>query len=193
MPVTRIDPRSALVVIDLQRGILAMPTQVLGDEIVRRAALLADAFHARGLPVIYIHLVNAADGSDAPPGRVDRAAPMGARAADFSDFDPRLPRAEGDLVIAKKQWGAFYGTDLDLQLRRRGITQLVLAGISTSIGVETTARNAWEHGYHVTIARDAVTDLNAEAEQRSLDLILPRLAEVDDSTAIIALLPPRSG
>lgn len=93
-----------------------------------------------------------------------------------------------DVVVTKRNWGAFYGTDLDLQLRRRGVTQIVLAGIATSIGVESTARAAHEHGYHVTIATDAVADMSEEAHRNSVERIFPRLGETGTTAEIIALL-----
>ena len=91
-------------------------------------------------------------------------------------------------MVTKRNWGAFYGTDLDLQLRRRGITQIVLTGVATSIGVESTARAAYEHGYHVTLATDAITDLSLEAHQNSVERIFPRLGETGSTAEIIELL-----
>ena len=106
--------------------------------------------------------------------RPHRGAPRsGATApADWADIVPELGPRDGDIVVTKQQWGAFYGTDLDLQLRRRGVTQVVLTGIATSIGVESTARAAHEHGYHVTVVTDAVTDMDggAHRQQRREDL-----------------------
>ena len=95
---------------------------------------------------------------------------------------------EGDIVVTKRNWGAFYGTDLDLQLRRRGVTQIVLAGIATSIGVESTARAAYEHGYHVTLATDAMADMNLQAHLNGLERIFPRLGETGTTAEIIELL-----
>lgn len=95
---------------------------------------------------------------------------------------------EGDIIVTKQQWGAFYGTDLDLQLRRRGVTQVVLAGIATSIGVESTARSAHEHGYHVTLATDAMTDMSGEAHDNSVRRIFPRLGETGTTDEIVKLL-----
>jgi nicotinamidase-related amidase len=92
------------------------------------------------------------------------------------------------VTLCRRQWGAFFGTDLDLQLRRRRATGLVLAGIATSMGVESTARQAFEHGYNVTIAVDAVTDLNADAHTRSLDWIFPMLGELGKTDEILSLL-----
>lgn len=127
--------------------------------------------------------------SPAAPPAAPRAPPApGNAAADWADIVPELGPHEGDIVVTKQQWGAFYGTDLDLQLRRRGVTQVVVAGIATSIGVESTARSAYEYGYHVTIATDAVTDMSAEVHDNSVERIFPRLGETDTTAAIIKLL-----
>ncbi len=108
---------------------------------------------------------------------------------DFSELVPELHADPArDILITKRQWGAFYGTELDLQLRRRGITGIVLCGISTSIGVESTARAAFELGYNLTFASDAMTDMSAEAHDRALRLIFPRMGEVDSTAAILAHL-----
>jgi nicotinamidase-related amidase len=93
-----------------------------------------------------------------------------------------------DIVVTKRNWGAFHGTDLDVHLRRRGITQIVLTGIATSIGVESTARAAYEHGYNVTLATDAMTDLSADSHEHALTRIFPRLGETGTTAEIIALL-----
>lgn len=184
MPVTTLDARTALVLIDLQKGIVALPTAPLPSaDVVARGARLAAAFRAAKLPVV---LVNVTGGA---PGRTDQAPPAsGALPADWAELVPELDRQPDDLTVTKQQWGAFHGTSLDLELRRRGVTQIVLAGISTSIGVESTARSAHEHGYHVTIATDAVTDLNADAHRNSLERIFPRLAETGTTDEILALL-----
>ena len=95
----------------------------------------------------------------------------------------------GDAVVTKHNWGAFHGTDLDVQLRRRGVTQIVLTGIATSIGVESTARAAYEHGYHVTVVTDAVGDRSLEAHENSVSHIFPRLGETGTTDEVLALLP----
>ena len=92
------------------------------------------------------------------------------------------------MLIQKRQWGAFYGTDLDLQLRRRGISKIVLCGIATSIGAESTARDAWERSYNLTFASDAMTDLYADAHERSLSIIFPRIGEIGTTDEILGKL-----
>ncbi len=184
MTVTTIDPITALIVVDLQNGVMGMDTVHPATDILARSAELAAAFRARGLPVV---LVNATGGA---PGRTGFQRPAGgARPADFADLVPGLDAQPSDIRISKQTWGAFHNTDLDAQLASRGVTQVVVTGIATTAGVESTARAAHEHGYNVTIATDAVTDMNAEAHDNSIARIFPRLSETGTTAEIIALLP----
>lgn len=188
MAVTTLDPRTALVVIDLQQGVLALPgTPYGGADVLARTVELAEAFRANKLPVVLVRVTVAADGSDAAPGRTEAGGATGPRPEGWDELAPELTRPD-DVVVTKRNWGAFYGTDLDLQLRRRGVTQIVLTGVATSIGVESTARAAYEHGYHVTLAVDAMTDLNADAHHNSVERIFPRLGETGTTADILALL-----
>jgi nicotinamidase-related amidase len=107
---------------------------------------------------------------------------------DWSDLVPELDRQTADLVVMKRQWGAFYGTDLDLQLRRRGLTTIVLCGIATEFGVESTARDAAEIGYELIFAEDAMTGGSAEGHANSVKHIFPRMGRVRSTGEIIAAL-----
>lgn len=191
MAITTIDPKTALVVIDLQNGITAMPgAPVPTADVVKNSVELAQAFRERGLPVVLVNVTFAADGADAMPGRTDQGAGGGRQFPEGWDrIIDDLDGHDADIRVTKRNWSAFYGTGLDLQLRRRGVTQIVLTGIATSIGVESTARVAHEHGYHVTIATDAVTDSNADAHRNSVERIFPRLAENGTTAEILAALP----
>lgn len=189
MPATVIDPRTALVVIDLQKGILGAPSIHPIADIVARTASLVKAFRARSLPVVFVTVAYAADGGD----RLKLRTEVGGRlptppAADFADLVPELGASPTDIRVVKRNWGAFHGTDLDLQLRRRQITGIVLTGVATSIGVDTTARAAYEHGYNLTFATDAMTDLDATAHEVTLTKIFPRLGETDSTEKILGLL-----
>jgi nicotinamidase-related amidase len=93
--------------------------------------------------------------------------------------------------VTKRTWGAFTNTGLEKQLRDLGVTQVVIAGVSTSAGVESTARFAHEHGFHVTLAVDAMTDMNADAHHNSITRIFPRLGETGTTQEIIELLDKR--
>lgn len=196
MPVTKIDPKTALVVIDMQKGILTRPTVHAPQEVLKNVVRLADAFRAKQRPVVLVRLGWTSSGNDFVRSRTEELPSPSELPAeffelpqDFSEYADDL-RADPsrDILIHKRQWGAFYGTDLDLHLRRRGITQLVLCGISTSIGVESTARDAWERSYNLTFASDAMTDLVAEAHERALQIIFPRLGEIGLVDDILALV-----
>ncbi|MER5401322.1 hydrolase [Streptomyces sp. NPDC002599] len=190
MAVTTLDPRTALVLIDLQHGIVGNPGLAphAAADVVERSVRLADAFRGHGLPVVLVRVTAAADGADAVPGRIDGQS----RGRSFPEgWDVIVDDLAGhpeDITVTKRNWGAFYGTDLDLQLRRRGITQIVLAGIATSIGVESSARAAHEHGYHVTLATDAMSDLDPETHRNSVERIFPRLGETGTTEEIVELL-----
>jgi len=188
MTFTTLDPRTALVVIDLQAGILAAPVEPHpADAVVARNVELAEAFRARDLPVVLVRVTAAPDGADAVPGRTD-APRGGARPAGWDVLAPALHTAPSDVVVTKRNWGAFYGTDLDLQLRRRGVTQVVLTGIATSIGVESTARAAHEHGYHLSLVTDAMADRSAEDHRHAVERVFPRVGECGTTAELLALL-----
>ncbi|MFD8599243.1 hydrolase [Kitasatospora sp. NPDC059646] len=188
MSVTALDPATALVVVDLQQGILA----TAGDphptgEVLARSVRLAGAFRTAGLPVVLVRVSFAPDGADAVPGRTEAGRPRATPPEGWDTLAAEL-HDPSDTVVTKHNWGAFHGTDLDVQLRRRGVTQIVLTGIATSIGVESTARAAYEHGYHVTLAVDAMTDLDAQAHRNSVERIFPRLGETGTTDEILDLL-----
>jgi nicotinamidase-related amidase len=117
--------------------------------------------------------------------RVDAPPLTATRGPDWAELREEIGTGPHDVIITKRQWDAFFGTELDLQLRRRKITGIVLAGISTSIGVESTARHGRELAYEISIASDAVTDTVQAAHENSLQRIFPRLGQVDTSAAII--------
>jgi len=182
MPVTTLDPKTALVVIDLQKGIVARQAAHPMDQVLKRAALLAEAFRRHGLPVV---LVNVAGGA---PGRAEQQVSLGALPPDWTELAPELNAQPQDHRVTKRTWGAYTNTDLDSFLKSSGVTQIVLAGVATSIGVESTARFAQELGFNVTLAIDAMTDMSAEAHANSVTRIFPRLGETGTSAEIIALL-----
>ncbi|MCF4123635.1 isochorismatase family protein [Antribacter sp. KLBMP9083] len=191
MPVTQLDDRTALVVVDLQNGFRARPTAPhAADDVIARNVELAAAFRARGLPVVLTRFTFAADGSDAARGRTDMSGRQsgGVAPEGWDQLVDDLAGHDGDVVVTKRRWGSFYGTDLDLQLRSRGVTQVVLTGVATSLGVDSTARAAHERGYHVTLAVDAMTDLNPEAHQSSVERIFPLLGETGTTAQILTLL-----
>jgi nicotinamidase-related amidase len=185
MPVTTLDPTTALVVIDLQKGIVGLPTVHPTSEVVRHARELADAFRGHGLPVV---LVNVDGGA---PGRAEQTRSTRDFPAGWTDLVTELNQQPTDHTVTKRTWGAFTNTGLEKHLKDLGVTQVVIAGVSTSIGVESTARHAQEYGFHVTLAVDAMTDMNADAHHHSITRIFPRLGETGTTQEIIELLNQR--
>ena len=184
MPLTKLDDTSALVVIDLQKGIVGLPCAHPTEEIVGRAAKLASAFRACGLPVVLVNVAGRA------PGRTELQFNF-TPPADWTELVPELGRQPSDYTVTKQQIGAFYGTALEQILRQHGVTQVVLAGVATSSGVEATARNAYDHGYNVTLVVDAMTDLSADAHRHSVETIFPRLGETATTDDVIRSLADR--
>ncbi|GAA2304135.1 isochorismatase family protein [Streptomyces kunmingensis] len=185
---TPLDERPALVLIDLQNGILGLPTVHPSADVLKNGARLADAFRAKGLPVVRVRVTWSPDGGDLPVSRSETPGPVQAPPAEFAEFPAELGPLGDDIVITKRHWGAFTGTELDLQLRRRGVTQIVLGGISTSIGVESTARSAFELSYHQVIVTDATTDTDAASHEHSFGKIFPRIAELGTTDEVLQLL-----
>lgn len=182
MALTTLDQKTALIVIDLQKGIVALPTAHPTDEVIRRASALADAFRRHGLPVV---LVNVAGGA---PGRTEQSRSGGQRPAGWADLVPELHQQPQDITVTKRTWGAFMHTDLEQHLKELGVTQVVITGVATSMGVESTARQAYEHGFNVTLAVDAMTDMSPDAHTNSITRIFPRLGETGTTREIIDLL-----
>jgi nicotinamidase-related amidase len=188
MPATALDPRTALVVIDLQKGLSAFPTIHPFRDVVANTVRLAEAFRRAGLPVVLVTVGFSADGGDGFRSRTEtppRAIPT---SPGFSELVPELAPQPNDLRITKRQPNAFYGTELDLQLRRRQITGIVLTGVSTSSGVDSTARAAYERAYNLTFASDAITDTDPAAHEFVMKRQFPRVGEVDTTDAVLALL-----
>ncbi len=179
MPLTQLDATAALIVIDLQKGITALPTAHPAQEIVARAAQLARAFRERGLPVVLVNVAGR------PPGRTDAVPPKFSRPPDWSELVPDLESSPNDHLVTKHCPGAFTGTNLDEYLRQREVTQIFLAGISTSIGVESTARTAYDSGYNVVFVVDAMTDRDADSHRHTIEKIFPRLGEIDTTERVL--------
>jgi nicotinamidase-related amidase len=172
---------TALVLIDLQKGIVGRPlAPYAAQDVLNNGILLAERFRAAGAPVVLVNVAWSPDFKDALRQPVDQQAftmPAGGLPADFFELAEGLAKP-GDIRITKRQWGAFHGTELDLQLRRRGIQTIVLGGIATNIGVESTARQAWEHGYILILAEDATTGQSAEMHRFAFENIFPRISRI---------------
>jgi nicotinamidase-related amidase len=182
MPVTTLDANAALVVIDLQKIILGLPAVHPISEIIARTARLASAFRARNLPVVLVNVAGIA------PGRTEAGRPKFSFPPDWTDLVPELQQTPADLLITKQRVGAFHGTSLDDSLRKRNVTQIFLTGVSTTMGVESTARGAYDLGYNVAFVVDAMTDLNAEMHSHSIEKVFPKIGESDTTENILKLL-----
>jgi len=180
---------TALVVIDLQKGIVGRPTVPYTTEaVVGNAAALAAACRENGMPVFLVRVKPSPDWKDALRPKADAGWPSHTPPPDWAEIAPEVGPKPGDFTITKRQWGAFYGTDLDLQLRRRGIAAIVLCGIATEFGVESTARDAYERGYQQVFACDAMAGMSAESHANAIERIFPRIGQVRRTEEIIAAL-----
>jgi nicotinamidase-related amidase len=182
MALTTLDPSTALIIVDLQKGIVGSPFVHPIGGVVDRSRALLDAFRERGLPVV---LVNVAGGA---PGRTERPRRSEPFPAGWTDFIPELNQQPSDIVVTKRTWGAFASTNLEDRLKALGITQVVVTGVATGTGVEATARQAYEHGFNVTLALDAMTDVRPEAHDYSIKNVFPKLGETGTAQEIIDLL-----
>jgi len=183
MSLTSLDTTAALIVIDLQKGIVALPTVHPTTEIIDRSAKLAHSFRERGLPVVLVNVTGTA------PGRTDIGPrSLSSLPADWTELVPELEQHPDDYLVSKQRVGAFIGTSLQEILLKRNVTQVFLTGIATSLGVESTARSAYDYGYNVVIVVDAVTDRDAEAHRHCVEKIFPRISETDTTDSVLKLL-----
>lgn len=183
--------KTALVVIDLQKGILGLPQSgpYSPQEVLENTKKIAEEFRKNNMPVFLFRVATSPDSKDAlKPIADNQMSRRGAPEPDWADIDPGLLHADYDFVLTKKQWGGFYGTELDLQLRRRGIGTIVLCGISTNIGVESTARQAFEFGYNQIFLEDACTAFTAEEHESTFKNIFSRIGLVRKTAEVIEAL-----
>ncbi|HZE09019.1 MAG TPA: hydrolase [Gemmatimonadaceae bacterium] len=182
---------TALVLIDLQGGVLQRQTSPhSAADVLARSAKLAKRFREVGAPVVLVNVSYSPTGEDRLNQPTD-APMMGTPEPGWDKLSPDLGTSDKDIRITKRQWGAFYGTALDLHLRRRGITTIAIGGIATNFGVESTARDAYERGYALILIEDAMAALSENAHQFALTTIFPRLGRVRSTDEVIAAL--RSG
>lgn len=182
MPVTTLDPKTALIIIDLQQGIAGYPLLTPIGTIIERANALSDAFRRHGLPVVQV-VVDSVDFR-----RTDSSRPHSKQPAEAMNLIAELHRGDSDHHVVKTTVGAFTSTNLEAILKEEGVTQVVVIGVATSFGVESTVRHASELGFNVTVATDAVTDVSEENHKRAVTGIFPRMAETGTSDDIITLL-----
>lgn len=182
MAISMLDPKTALIIIDLQKGIVSLFPQNSIDKVIDRAGALAKSFRKRGLPVVLVNVTGMA------PGRTEQPHRSIAFSTDWAEIILEMNIQPTDILVTKQTWGAFTGTDLGTQLRAMGVTQVVIAGVATGTGVESTARQAYELGFNVALAVDAMTDIRLEAHEYSVKNIFPRLGEIGVAEEIIEIL-----
>jgi nicotinamidase-related amidase len=179
---------TALVIIDLQKGIVSMPAVPHSSEqVLNRTNSMIKAFHKNNALVIFVRVAFSADRKNALNLEVDeRPFTAGANLpANWSEIIPELEMRENDIIVTKRQWGAFYGTELDMELRRRGIKTIVLCGIATNYGVESTARDAYERGYNIIFAEDAMSSRNADDRNFAITRIFSRIGRVRKTQEVL--------
>jgi nicotinamidase-related amidase len=186
MTVTMLDAQTALIIVDLQKGLMGFPFLHPVGAVLSNARLLADRFRALRLPVVLVNVAGSA------PGRTERARPEQNWPEGWTDVVPEIGQRPGDITVTKRTWGAFTRTDLEARLRELGVTQVIIAGVATGTGVEATARQAYELGFNVTLAVDAMTDQRDVAHEYSLAHVFPRLGETGTTQAILGLLETRT-
>ena len=165
---SKIDPAtSALVLIDLQERIVALPTTPYrGEEVLANALRLRDAFRKAGAPVVVVKVSR----PDNPPGNE-------------LAFD-----TEDDKIVTKYTIGGFAGTDLDEFLRGAGVRTVYFGGIATEFGVESTLRAASDQGYDTVAVSDAMTALSDISHENAITKIFPRLGTVVTTEEALAAL-----
>jgi nicotinamidase-related amidase len=193
MPLNLNPKTTALVLIDLQKGIAGRQLAPHSSaSMIEKSATLGHRCTEMGATIVLVNVAFSADDGDRLVAPVDAPmpSPPGGYPPDFSELVPEIAALQANVKITKRQWGAFHGTELDLQLRRRGIDTIILGGVATHIGVETTAREAWQHNYAVLIAEDACSSMGAHLHQFSVENIFPRIARVRSTAEILAELKP---
>jgi nicotinamidase-related amidase len=180
--------KTALIVIDLQNGIVNRElSPFTGEQVVQNASKLINSFKEKGAFIVLVR-VSSVDGKDMLKPNIDSKINPVQLQEGWDSLVPELTNIKNTHIITKRQWGAFYGTDLDLQLRRRGIDTIVLCGISTGIGVDTTAREAYQHGYNQIFPEDAMTALMKEEHDYVCKYIFPRIGQVRTTEEVVSSL-----
>lgn len=178
----------ALVVIDLQEGIARNNCKPHSSEtVIKNSKKVIDAFTNKGAFVVFVK-VSSIDGEDLLTPSTDLNLPKLSFKEDFNTIVPEIAETKGAYVMSKRQWGAFHGTDLDLQLRRRGINTIALCGISSSIGVDTTAREAYQNGYNQIFIEDAMSAFTEEEHAYVCKYIFPRLGKIRSTEQVVEAL-----
>jgi nicotinamidase-related amidase len=182
MPLSELDPRPALILLDLQKGVTGIPGIAGMPEVLDRCVRLATAFRERKLPVVLVNVLSPA------PGRTDLKRPAFQFPDDWTELVPELNQQPEDILISKHSPGAFIGTGLHNELAQRGVTQVFLAGLVTTNAAFATGSSAFDHGYNVVFIADAMTDRDAEAQEYYITKIFPRLGEIETTDNVLQKL-----
>lgn len=182
MPFTELDDKTALLVVDLQTAAMSAELAHPVENVIANVAALVEAFRKRGLPVVLVNVAGS------PIGRNDQGTAGFSLPEELTRLVDDLDRHPDDILITKTAWSAFSGTGLADKLRQAGVTQVVIAGIATSVGVESTARDAHGEGFHVSLPLDAMTDPARAAHDHSTTHVFPQLAETGTTAELLQLL-----
>ncbi|MCC8425619.1 isochorismatase family protein [Mucilaginibacter sp. UR6-11] len=184
--ITTLDKITALILIDLQKGIVSYPAAHPIEGVLANCAKLVAAFRKAGQPIIIVNVDTA--GAAWTKSRKEPSPARPAPTAGWTEIVAEIKTEPTDVFITKHTWGAFFETALDEELKKRNVTGIVIGGVSTSRGVEGTARQASERGYNLTFVTDAMTDLIADAHANSVKYIFPAIGEIGNTEDVVALL-----
>lgn len=181
--------KSAIVVIDLQKGITSMPAVPHStQDVIANSSSILIAARKNKMNVFLVHVTPSPDFKDALYPISETSFQMSGFNPEWSEYVPELNIQPSDILITKHQWGAFYGTGLDLQLRRRGIDTIILCGIATNMGVESTARFAYEFGYNQIFIEDAMSARSKEEHEYPIRYIFPRFGLIRKTNEVLKAL-----
>jgi nicotinamidase-related amidase len=183
----KLNPKTtALVLIDLQNAIVGYETKPYSaSEVLERSRAMAEAFRARGAVVVYVR-VPLNEFLSLPADEV-RNLPKDIP-ANASEIAGAAGMQGDDLLISKRHWGAFAQTALESELRSRGIETVVLAGIATNMGVESTLRQGTGLGFAFVTVEDACSTFSPEMQDFAFKTIFPRLSHVRTTQQVLEAL-----
>jgi nicotinamidase-related amidase len=182
MPFTELDQNTALIVVDLQTAAVSADLAHPAEQIVANITTLVDAFRKHRLPVVLVNVTGT------PVGRNEQGTAGFSLPDEMTRLIDDLGRHPDDILVTKNAWSAFSQTGLADKLRQAGVTQVVIGGIATSVGVESTARDAHGEGFHVSLPLDAMTDPAEHLHEHSTTHIFPQLAETGSTAELLQLL-----
>lgn len=189
------DPAAtALVLVDLQNFTLKMQTVPHSTrEVLANSRRLAEACRRAGILVVLVRVGHDDNKMPHPAPKTDSSFGSFQQVPDAKEIPVELGPEPGDVIVDKYNWGAFYGTNLDTHLRRRGIDTLILGGLVTNVGVDTTMRQAQERGYHQLLVEDATAAMSLEEHEYVIKFIAPRLSRVRRTDDVLEAIERAGG